>query len=81
MENYSYNYSVIIEDAAWSLHYHFLVNGKDSSAFDAVLKMAEAYNFGLQDKAELHIIANNVAKREHNERNSIHGRLPKLEVA
>ena len=84
-ENYSYNNSVIIEDAAWSLHYHFLINHKDSdplpSAFAAVLKMARVYDFKeiLDDGAELYIIANNVSIREHNERESIHGRLPSLE--
>ena len=79
MKNYSYNHSVIIEDAAWSLHYHFLIHDKHSSAYGAVVKMAEIYNFGLHDKEELRLIADNVSKREHNERESIHGRLPREE--
>ena len=88
METYRYEKSTIIEDQAWAWHFHSLMNGANPSPFDAVLKIArlfaeinDDFKAILEDYVELAYIAANVAERTQNERDSIHGRLPKLEVA
>ena len=82
METYNHNNSTIIEDQAWALHFHTLIQGEGFSAFDSVLKIAKLYaeindDFKaiLEDYVELAYIAANVAERTQNERSSIHGRL------
>ncbi len=88
METYNHNNSTIIEDQAWAWHFHSLMNGANPSPFDAVLKIArlfaeinDDFKAILEDYVELAYIAAKVAERAEIERESIHGRLPKLEVA
>jgi len=87
MKLYTHGNSQIIEDQAWALHFHTLVQGAFINPFDSVLKIAKLYaeindDFKaiLEDYVELAHIAEHVARRAVNERESIHGRLPKLEA-
>ena len=89
MQQYNHENSTIIEDQAFALHLHTLKvgyrpTGGHLSPFDTVLKIARLYaeiNDDFQeiseDYVELATIANNLAERIQNERDSIHGRLSK----
>lgn len=88
METYNHKNSTIIEDQALALHFHILMAGERSHAFDSMLKIASLYaeindDFKAirEDYVELAFIANNVAERTQNERDSIHCKLPGLLVA
>ena len=85
MNTYKHNNSTIIEDQAWSLHFHKLTQGEDASPFDSVIKMArlfaeinDDFKAILEDYVELAYIAEKVAERTQTARDSIHGKLPKL---
>ena len=86
MKTYTHGNSQIIEDQAWALFFYTLMKGEHASPFDSVLKIARLYaeindDFKaiLEDYVELAHIADHVARWTVNERESIHGRLPKLE--
>jgi len=86
MKTYNHEKSTIIEDQALNFHIHTLKQGANASPYESVLKIAEVYLSSnhqafldiWDDKKELRTIANNVAERVQNERDSIHGRLSKL---